>query len=127
MLNSEACSTFRWRASGGVQTLYKENLESRFQAFGLSWAYFSIEHTNWLMQQCAARITEPLDIEAYILAGTRDGYWQGKKKDAMVGVLSRYLLRPQFLWEKASHLWIATPENVSKLLQRATNQPAPGS
>ncbi len=127
MLNTEARATFRWRAPDGIQTLYKGNLESRFQALGVSWAYFSIDHTNWLMQQCAERIAAPLDIKAYILAGTRDGYWQGKSQEEMARLIGRYLSRPQFLWKKASHLWITTPENISELLQLATRTTSPAS
>lgn len=126
-LNPEARSTFRWKQGKGSQILYKGNLESRFQAFGMSWAYFSLDCTNRLMRQCTDRIVKPLDIEACILAGTRDGYWQGKTQDDMVDVISRYLSRPDFLWKEASHLWIVTPENISELIQHKSPILSPAS
>lgn len=116
VLNPEARHTFRWKHAGGIQTLYKSNLESRFQAFGLSWAYFSLNCTNNMLHQWCGRIAKPLDIDTCILAGIRDGYWQGKSQEEMEQIIGRYLTRATFLWKEASHLWIVTPENISELL-----------
>lgn len=121
LLNPEARSTYRWRSSGGRQTLYKGNLESRFRAFGLSWAYFSIDCTNWVLEQCIERVERPLDVNAYILAGTRDGYWQGKSTTDMIGLIGRYLVDPHLLWKPASHLWINTPDHISEILGLVVN------
>lgn len=115
-LNREARTTYRWRNARGAQVLYKDNLESRFRLFGLSWAYFSVECTNWVLRRCTEGIQEPLDIESYVLAAEEDGYWQGMSKPEMAEVIGRYLVHPQFLWKRASHLWINIPHNVHELM-----------
>lgn len=123
-LNPEAGSTFRWRTQSGARTLYKDNLESRFRAFGMSWAYFSRERTNWVMQDCVGRVKAPMEIDAFILTGTNDGYWQGMSPSEMKSVIDRYLSNPRYIWKKASHLWVTVPENVCELLATATGRVA---
>lgn len=123
ILNPEARATHRWRGETGAQTLYKTNLESRFRAFGLSWAYFSIERINWFMRICTDCVKEPIEMDAYVLAGSRDGYWQGKSPDEMMQVIGRYLAQPRYVWKKASHLWVTIPPNISELISLATGVP----
>jgi hypothetical protein len=118
-LNRETRSTFRWNTSLGNQTLYKNNLESRFSMLGISWGYFSRECTNWVFQHSISRIHEPLGIRAFVLAAEYDGYWQGMPKSARTEVIRKYLTKSEILWRKTSHLWVNTPENISAALSLA--------
>ena len=123
--NPETRTTFRWQSECGSQVLYKHNLESRFRAHWISWAYFSRDCTNSVLRHCTDCVSEPLDIEAYVLAAKGDGYWQGKSPDGMKRVIGKYLSNTQYLWRRASHLWVSIPQNTSELLELAMRGGSP--
>ena len=119
-VNPEASITYNWKFGAQKKVFFKHDLESRFNIFGLSWTYLSSDCLNWLYKQCTENITTPIDIKAYVLSATKDGYWQGKSIPEMKKVIYKYLSPQSMIWKDNSHLWVNNPENISELLSLAT-------
>ena len=118
-LNPETRVTYRWELGEQSRTLHKQDLESRFHAFGMQWMYLSTECVNWCLQSGISGATAPIDTSTFVLAATKDGYWQGKKVTDIEEVLDRYLLRKKVFYKDASHLWVNVPENLQEVLNQA--------
>ncbi len=119
-INPEASLTYNWKFGAQNRILFKHDLESRFKVFGFSWTYLSSDCMNWLLNHCTENITAPIDIKAYVLSATKDGYWQGQSIPEMKQVINKYITPQSMIWKDNSHLWVNTPENISELLSLAT-------
>ncbi len=118
-INPETRLTYNWKYGVQNKTFFKHDLESRFKIFGLSWTYVSSDCMNWLLPHCTENIKAPLDIKAYVLSATNDGYWQGKSITDMKNVINKYLSPQSMIWKDNSHLWVNIPENISELISLA--------
>mgnify|MGYP004357101429 CR=1 FL=1 len=60
----------------------------------------------------------PIEIEAHVLVGANDGYWQDLTEDRVRAVIGTYLTNASFTFRPASHLWVMTPDHVAGLFDR---------
>jgi hypothetical protein len=65
-----------------------------------------------------------LPIETHVLVAAKDGFWQGRGEAEVREVINRYVAPKTVMFRNASHLWVATPENATALLQRLKDAPS---
>ena len=94
------------------------DLESRFVCFNLYWDYLSVDCINEMMDHALRNVRGPMDIEAHVLVGTNDGYWQGRSSNEIAAAIGKYVSPRSITLKNTSHLWVVVPENVSELLDR---------
>lgn len=117
--NPEAPYRHRSKAQQPPKYFYKHDMESRFYALGTLWSYFSISCFNDCLKHLISQSQEKITIPTYVLAAEQDGYWQGKNMAAMTDIMQKYISQPIILKRPTSHLWVAAPEHVYVMLQRA--------
>jgi hypothetical protein len=117
--NPEVPYRYKCRAQKPYKYLYKHDIESRFFMYGSLWSYFSITCFNDCLSYLTNHSNEKLTIPTYVLTAEYDGYWQGKTMSDMRQIMQRYIENPIILSRPTSHLWIAAPEHVYALLQKA--------
>ncbi len=122
-LNPETSTHLRWHHNGQRRTFFKDDIESRFRVAGVRWAYVSPECFNHSLESVARAHRAPLDVAAYVLAGSRDGYWCGKPPAALQETLDRYLVRKVAVIRPASHLWVVTPDHLAFFLDQVREPP----
>jgi len=115
-LNPEASTKFKWRYQRQGKTIYKIDLESRFVCFNLYWDYVSIDCFNAVLKHAVRNFSGAIDIETHVLVASNDGFWQGRGHDEVKDVIGRYVNADSVLFKNASHLWVASPENISELI-----------
>ena len=115
LINPETGTSLRWRFGRQKKTLYKIDLESRFVCWNLYWDYISVGCFNAMLAHMLRRHGRPLDIEAHVLVGANDGYWQGKTEAEVKTVIGKYLANATFTFKPTSHLWVMTPEHVADI------------
>lgn len=118
-LNPEVPYRHRCHAQTPPKYFYKHDMESRFFLYGSLWSYFSIGCFNDCLAHLTSHSTEKLKMPTYVLAAEYDGYWQGKDLASMKEMMGRYIENPIVLSRPTSHLWVAAPEHVYALLQKA--------
>jgi hypothetical protein len=118
-VNPETTTSHTWRSGSTRKVFYKNDLESRLDLFGMQWSYNSLGAFNECLAHAIGRSRFPIDIPAFILVATDDGYWQGRPESDIDALLDRYLSRKQVLRRRASHLWVLTPDNMRDLLELA--------
>jgi hypothetical protein len=116
-INPETTSSFRWKHHPLRKIFYKIDLESRFVCFRMYWDYTSISCFNEILDHLTDDTRPLLPIETHVLVAANDGFWQGKGRAEVNAVISRYVTPTTVMFKDASHLWVATPENVTALLQ----------
>ncbi|MEE9354063.1 MAG: hypothetical protein V3U75_00580 [Methylococcaceae bacterium] len=121
-LNPETSTSFNWTHQKPHKKLMKHDLESRFRCFGVYWGYASISCFNEMLQYCISQLEQPITIPTFILTAQNDGYWQGASQQAITQNLTQYVENPDILFEDRSHLWVVTPENLTKLLRLASSK-----
>jgi len=117
-INAEANTHVRWKHGTQRRVFFKEAVESRFHAFGLRWVYTSTDCFNNYLGVATRKHRSPLDVRAYVLAASRDGYWYGKPPEALQRTLDKYLVKSDVLLRPTSHLWVATPDHFTAFLER---------
>jgi len=120
LFNEETKLYHRWRFERQKRRFYKSEVESRFVALGMTWDYLSISCFGAMTKHMVSCIRRPLDLPARVLVATKDGYFKGRTREDIEGVIGTYLTHYDALYKPASHLWVMTPENFSETL------PAPG-
>lgn len=115
-LNPETSTKFKWRYREQSKTIYKIDLESRFICFNLYWDYISIDCFNAMLKHALRNFSTPMDIETHVLVARDDGFWQGRNQDEIRNVIGKYVDAESVLFKNSSHLWVASPENLSELL-----------
>jgi hypothetical protein len=117
-LNPETNTHLNWSHGFQRRVFFKEDIESRFHLGGLCWDYVSPECFSRGLELVTRAHREPLDVEAYVLAGTRDGYWYGTPPGSMKATLDRYLARQTVVMRPASHLWVVTPDHLTEFFNQ---------
>ncbi len=118
-VNPETTTSHTWKSGSTRKVFYKNDLESRLDLLGMQWSYNSLGAFNECLAHAIGRSRFPIDIPAFILVATADGYWQGRPQSDIDALLDRYLSRKQVLRRRASHLWVLTPDNMRDLLELA--------
>jgi len=118
VFNPETATTFRWRHQTQRKTFFKVDLESRFVCFKLYWDYVSVGCINEMIEHALRNVRGPMNIEAHVLVGTNDGYWQGRSNNEIVEAIGKYVSPRSIIFKNTSHLWVVVPENVTELLNR---------
>ncbi|MHB1948576.1 MAG: hypothetical protein ACYCQI_10750 [Gammaproteobacteria bacterium] len=119
VIHKETDTKFQWNIKQQKKSLYKVDLESRFRCLNFLWFYASIDCFNACTAYSIRNVSFPLDMTCYILAADRDGYWDHAPVPDMEKTLNDYVKNPKILFKKASHLWVAVPNNVDALLNLA--------
>ena len=114
-INPETSTSHLWRLGRQAKTIHKIDLESRFVCFNLYWDYTSVGCFNAMLEHMLRGAREPLAIEAHVLVGAADGFWQGKGPDTVRAVIGKYLSNATVTFKPASHLWVMTPEHVADI------------
>ena len=107
-----------WRFGRQSKTIHKVDLESRFVVANLYWDYISVDCFNAMLGHMLRHRPAPIAIEAHVLVGANDGYWQGQTEDQVRAVIGTYLANASFIIRPASHLWVMTPDHVAGLFDR---------
>jgi len=123
-INPEMTTSFTWSYEALRKTFYKIDLESRFVCFNLYWDYISIGCFNEILEHLVTGANRVLPIETHVLVAANDGFWQGRGEAEVREVISRYVAPKTMMLKDASHLWVATPENATALLQRLEDSPS---
>jgi pimeloyl-ACP methyl ester carboxylesterase len=116
--NPETSTSLRWRFGSQAKTIHKVDLESRFVFANLYWDYVSVGCFNAMLDHMLRHGPGPIDIEAHVLVGANDGYWQGQSEDQVRAAVGKYLTNATYTFKPTSHLWVMTPENVAGLFDR---------
>ncbi|MFP6744024.1 MAG: hypothetical protein VCB77_02395 [Alphaproteobacteria bacterium] len=117
-INPEAGTSLRWSFGRQAKTIHKIDLESRFVVANLYWDYISVGCFNAMLGHMLRHRPGPIDIEAHVLVGGNDGYWQDLTEDQVRAVIGTYLTNTSFTFRPASHLWVMTPDHVAGLFDR---------
>ena len=117
-INPEMSTSVTWRYEALRRTFYKIDLESRFVCFNLYWDYVSIGCFNAMLEHVATSAGGLLPIETHVLVAANDGFWQGRGEAEVRAVIGRHVVPKTVMLKNASHLWVATPEHATALLQR---------
>ncbi|MBP7708548.1 hypothetical protein KA107_02590 [Candidatus Pacearchaeota archaeon] len=117
LINPEMELNHVWQHNDGTRVFSKDDLEFRFRCFGFNWDYSSVTCFNSLLERVTKNAKLPLDIPAYILLATNDGYWQGKPTSEMYALLDKYLSNKKVIAKDASHLWLLMPDAVQEILE----------
>jgi hypothetical protein len=115
-LNPETTTKFKWRYQHQGKTIYKADLENRFVCFNLYWDYVSIDCFNAMLRHALRDFSGIMDIETHVLVASNDGFWQGRGEDQVKAIVGKYVKVGSLLFKDASHLWVASPENICELL-----------
>ncbi len=115
-LNPETTTTFKWRYESQKKTFFKIDLESRFICFNLYWDYVSVSCFNEMLEHMLRNVRNPIDVETRVLVAANDGYWKGRRENAIMAVIDKYVSKKTVTFKNASHLWVVAPENVTELL-----------
>ncbi|NCF82036.1 MAG: hypothetical protein GWP74_10525, partial [Proteobacteria bacterium] len=110
-----------WSHEAVHKTYYKIDLESRFVCFNLYWDYVSISCFNEMLERSVNGTNCLLPIETNVLVAANDGFWQGRGEAEVREVINRYVAPKTVMFKNTSHLWVATPENATALLQQLEN------
>jgi len=116
-INNECTADKRWQLGRQKKTFFKNDLESRFALGRVLWDYISIDCYNWHTETNLAHARPPIDIPAVVLVATEDGYWQGRSKEVIRGVIGKYLTDVDVLYRATTHLWVTVPENITAALR----------
>jgi len=115
-INPETSTHRVWRHNGQKRTFYKNDLESRLTFAGMQWSFNSLSMFNACLEHELKGVRYPVDIPAYVLVATNDGYWYGRPRSDIDDLLDIYLSNKEVLYRHESHLWVLMPNNVVDLL-----------
>jgi hypothetical protein len=118
--NPECGTRIRWKHGQQRNMFFKNDVESRFSYLGMQWDYVSTECFNFILQDNLAefhRTGRRVEIEAHVLAATRDGFWDESSPDVIQATVDRYIGKPRMIFKDTSHLWVVTPDNLSEMLE----------
>lgn len=118
-LNPEVPYRHRSKAEKPGKCFYKQDMESRFFSHGSLWSYFSLGCFNDCLDYLISQSCEKLTIPTYVLAAEYDGYWKSKTLPERQRVIEKYVENPVMLLRPTSHLWVASPEHVYTLFEKA--------
>lgn len=116
-INNECTADKRWRLGPQRKTFFKNDLESRFVVGGFLWDCISIGCYNWVTAESVGASEYPIGIPAVVLVATEDGYWQGRSREVIEGVVRKYLSDAEILYRPTTHLWVTVPEHVTAALE----------
>jgi len=116
-INPETTTSHTWRRDGKLKRFFKDDLEFRMSLLGVQWGYASRDAFNDCLEHAIRQTVFPLDLRAFILVATNDGYWQGRPPSDVDNLLDRYLSNKTVFYKHASHLWVLVPDNLDELLQ----------
>ena len=118
VFNPEASTKLQFRYRGQKNVFQKNDLESRFYHLGMMWDYASTDLFNFALDfyRSSEDRLPSLPIETYVLAGTKDGFWDDSSQANIQETVGRYAADARFFFKERSHLWVVTPENLAELL-----------
>lgn len=122
--NPECNDRFRWSYKGQKNTFYLNDIESRFFVAGFLWDLISIDCFNFFIKnnlEIFQKKGQRIDMEVHVLAATNDGFWDDSSVENINRTVDRYVKNKQIIFEKRSHLWLVTPENIARLLDSEIN------
>jgi hypothetical protein len=118
-INPECSTRKRWRHKHQRKVFFKNDLESRYFCFGLLWDYTSWDCITEMLKSnldVYHSCGQPIELEAHVMAATKDGFWDDSRPEVIEKTLDRYLVNKRIIYRETSHLWVVTPEKISDLI-----------